>query len=308
MRKKKKEKKLVRFFDKLGIGIIALLIILIATGMFKGGLKMLSYDFIKYLITISFILAGFTFFTFFDKQNAEFSYWIAQACWLFILSGFFFLANLSISNIGETSEKLFQFLITFNYLNAIMGLILFIVGLVTLILVLNNIINKMPFKPNFRKKKKFQKRKYEKIVKELVNASFPALKNKKIHIRKSIFSKYSASTKIDLFLGLSIWINPKYNIYNDFELKGLLAHELSHLEDWVIKGRWYRFVNKLRCFLSKDYLKKYEKATDRRAICKGYRKELKAQRKKRWSIKDKNLEKIKNNYLTPEEIERVVCK
>ena len=154
---------------------------------------------------------------------------------------------------------------------------------------------------------KFKKVRYEKIIKRLINSSFPVLKNKKIHIKKSIFSRYSASANTDLFLGLGIWINPKYDIYNNFELKGLLAHELCHLEGWVIKGRWYKFINDIRCF-SKDNLELYEKETDRQAICKGYRKELKAQRIKRESKKDKNFEKNKRFYLTPEEIDKVVCK
>lgn len=154
---------------------------------------------------------------------------------------------------------------------------------------------------------KFRKAKYEKIVKELINSSFLALKNKKIHIRKSIFSKYSAYANIDLFLGLGIWINPKYNIYNDFELKGLLAHELSHLGDWIVMGKWYKFVNDIKCAFSKKYLIKYEKEIDKIAICKGYRKELKAQRIKREIKKDKNFEKLKKFYLTPKEIDKVVC-
>ena len=110
----------------------------------------------------------------------------------------------------------------------------------------------------------------------------------------------------EIYLWLIIYINPRYNIYNDFELKGLLAHELSHLEDWVVKGRWYTFINSLKCGFSDSYKAKYEKETDKKAICKGYRKELKAQREKRYTIKDKNLNKLKKFYLTPEEIDEFV--
>jgi len=160
--------------------------------------------------------------------------------------------------------------------------------------------------------KKFEVKIYEKIINRLVNSSFPVLKNKKIKIKKILFSTfciYSAHTIINLFKKPFIYINPKYfKHYNNFEVKGVFAHELCHLEDFLINNFWRNFVNGLKYVLSKDYKEKYEKETDKKAICKGYRKELKAQRKKRESMKEKNYEKIKRFYLTSDEIGKVICK
>lgn len=162
--------------------------------------------------------------------------------------------------------------------------------------------------------KKFEVKRYEKIINKLVKSSFPILRKKKINIKKVLFPtfyRYSASATINLFKKPFIYINPKYcKYYNNFELKGVFAHELCHLEDFLTNNyRWF-FVNGLKYSFSKDYKEKYEKETDKKTICKGYRKELKAQREKRKSkiIKDKNYEKNKRFYLSPEEIDKVVCK
>ncbi len=151
---------------------------------------------------------------------------------------------------------------------------------------------------------KFETTKYEKIIKELVNSSYPVLKNKKIKVKRVFspqFCRFTAYATISF-----IHVNPKYTSrYNNFELKGVFAHELCHIEDFLTNNKWWYFVHGLKYIFSKSYRERYEKDTDKKAICKGYRKELKAFREKRWSIKDKNLEKIKRFYLSPKEIENL---
>ncbi len=163
---------------------------------------------------------------------------------------------------------------------------------------------------------KFETKKYDAIIKELVADSFPILKDKKIKIKKVLFPrfyKYSAYAFMDdglfwLFRKkFYILVNPKYmKRYNDFEIKGVFAHELCHLEDFARNSRWWFFLNNLK-YTFENYRERYEKEADKKAICKGYRKELKSFREKRWSIKDKNLEKMKGFYLTPKEIDKVIC-
>ena len=146
---------------------------------------------------------------------------------------------------------------------------------------------------------------YEKIVNDLINKSFPILKNKKIKVEIR-GSEFSACASWGLIRGRMIEVNPKYaDIYNDFELKGIFSHELCHLEDWKINGYFYMVINCIKCFFSSKLNKEYEKQTDTNAVHKGYRKELVAQRKKRFSINDKNLKKLKKTYLTPDEIENI---
>lgn len=144
-------------------------------------------------------------------------------------------------------------------------------------------------------------------MKELINKSFSILKDIKIKIIEVKKRQYSASVRKNWNKYL-LKINRKYIvIYNNKEIKGLLAHELSHVEGWVKKGVWIYLVDGLKYIFSKSYRERYEKETDKKVICKGYRKELKAFREKRWGIKDKNLKKIKRFYLSPKEIDNVVC-
>ena len=100
--------------------------------------------------------------------------------------------------------------------------------------------------------KKFEVNRYNKIINGLVNSSFPLLKNRKIFVKK-IVSEFSAQAQMDLFYNLSVLINPKYDIYSDFEITGLLAHELCHLEDFIEKGVLWKFIHDLRYTFSEKY-------------------------------------------------------
>ena len=135
-----------KFFDLLSKAIFFILIIILGIGMFSGGLNLLNYEFIKYLITLSFVLAGFTFYAIFNRRSDGDYYWIIQSCWSFILAGFFFLASITILNINETSNKLLLFLKTYIPIAPILGLVFFIVGMVILVCVLNKIVNTLKVK------------------------------------------------------------------------------------------------------------------------------------------------------------------
>ena len=144
---------------------------------------------------------------------------------------------------------------------------------------------------------------YKKIKDELVNSSFPALKEIKIYILKLFGFGFSARTDKEFF-GYFIWINPFYEIYNKFELKGLLAHELCHIEDWVIKGSNWREKNNRKCHKDRAYNRKYERATDDKVIFeKGYGEELKKQRERRETKEDRNFKRFKEIYYSSQEIE-----
>ena len=48
-------------------------------------------------------------------------------------------------------------------------------------------------------------------------------------------------------------VNKKYlNFYDNKEIKGLLAHELSHVEEWVTKGIRFYIINNLKCSFSEN--------------------------------------------------------
>jgi len=145
------------------------------------------------------------------------------------------------------------------------------------------------------------------LVKSIVKKSFPALRGIKILVIEKKRGKHSAMVRKN-WNQYTMFINKEYlKIYDKKEIKGLIAHELSHIEEWVVKGVWFYIINSLKCSFSKKYNAFYEREIDKIAICKGYRKELKAQRSKRETQKDRNYYRNLKFYLTPEEIEKVNC-
>ncbi|MEK6890918.1 MAG: hypothetical protein AABX03_02170 [Nanoarchaeota archaeon] len=139
------------------------------------------------------------------------------------------------------------------------------------------------------------------LVKEIIDKSFPLLRNQKIFTYESKHINFSADT-ISLFFVSRIRISPRMRNANVSELKGLLTHELGHIEFYkkrnFVQNQWANF----RCSLFKKYRELEEKNVDRLTIEKGYGKDLKANRIFREKFKDKSFEKLKGFYLTPEEI------
>ena len=152
-----------------------------------------------------------------------------------------------------------------------------------------------------------EQEKYIQIVGRLIRRSYPNLVNKKIKIKIKDKGKFSAAARRGLLSGYVVNINAYYcRAYSSKELDGLLAHELCHAEKWEERGFFKQaLIDVLTLF--PHFKEKEEKATDIRAICKGYRKELKSQKIKRWKNKDDNLNKLKKFYLTPKEVSLFNC-
>src|SRR3989344_1164475 len=114
---------------------------------------------------------------------------------------------------------------------------------------------------------------YKKIVDELIKKSFSGLKNRKILVNEVYFFglKYSAGVVYFVFFDL-LAVNKKIRGYSKDAVIGLMAHELSHIEeiqemDFIEKinfcFRW-AFTSKRRA--------DFETSADKRTIKKGYAK------------------------------------
>ena len=149
---------------------------------------------------------------------------------------------------------------------------------------------------------------YNKLVKEIRKKSFPEIKGK-IWIIKIPFSMPG---------GAVFWLFPRLNILalttKCHKLKknvliGLLAHELSHFSIFQRK-KWIGFyLIFIKYLFNYKYRIKEEKKADRLTIKKGYGKELievKIEAKK--VCKGTIYEKISDNYLTVEDVEKYMLK
>ncbi|MFH0808699.1 MAG: hypothetical protein V1888_03755 [archaeon] len=148
---------------------------------------------------------------------------------------------------------------------------------------------------------------YYKTMNQLITKSFHDLKNQEIKIiesKKTIFS--ADAKKFKDFLRLRV----NYNLrnYPDNFLKGLFSHELGHFEYFLTLDKWDLFIYGIKYNFSEKYKKRIEKETDINAIKKGYAQELYAQRKFKWNSKNKNTEKLKSVYLSPNEIKEISIK
>ncbi len=153
---------------------------------------------------------------------------------------------------------------------------------------------------------KHEKR-YQKMLKELIKKSFPKLRGKKILIYESDnkkFKSYFADTGYFIFFW-RIRTGKKLRKLPDEFLKGILAHELSHIEIFGKRNFIRKIISGLKYFISRVSREKEEKSTDRMAIEKGYGKELYSFRKYNLSVADKKTkERIRKYYLFPEEIKK----
>jgi hypothetical protein len=153
------------------------------------------------------------------------------------------------------------------------------------------------------------KEKYKRLVNELIKKSFPSIKHFKIFITENkIFKlRYSAITNYFIFCGWII-LHPKARRYSKPALKGLLVHELSHLDIILRKS----FLNKIKFAFKFIFTKKGRKdnetAADMLTIKKGYGKDL----LKLTNIIEKQKSHIKNRakkgYLTSRQIEEAIRK
>ena len=151
---------------------------------------------------------------------------------------------------------------------------------------------------------------YYNIMREVQNG-FPSIKNIPIKIINKEFTGL-ARLLWNPINGYRIIINPnRIKNMNKFAFKGLISHELSHVEQHLESNKILRlynsFINYLRInyfpkIRKKEVINKLEKNADYRAIKQGYGQEL---------ISLVNFEKSKgirlqNDYLSVPEIKKLI--
>ena len=143
------------------------------------------------------------------------------------------------------------------------------------------------------------KEKLEDIIRNLIDKSFPLLKNKKIHL--FIFRLR--------FYAMSVWIPPSFRFivmstrtsnFNENVLTAILAHELCHQERYLKLGTKKYMIFALKFVLSKKEQAKEEMATDKLTIEKGYGRQL--YELSEIQFLDKKHERINEFYMSLEEI------
>lgn len=143
------------------------------------------------------------------------------------------------------------------------------------------------------------------LINEMIKKSFPELEKREIQIYESDKISFSADT-YSLFFFSRIRLNPKIASCTNFQIKGLLAHELCHMVKFIERGSL-----KNECYILlgnsfASYKKKEEMSTDIEAIKRGLGRELLANRVWRAKNKDKNYYNFKDWYLAPKEIKRYI--
>jgi hypothetical protein len=165
-----------------------------------------------------------------------------------------------------------------------------------------------------QKKTNLEIEKTEKILDEIINGSFPELKNKRPNVKtftsentyfKSQFSVVNllTFTKIKTI----IFVNPKVFKKNapDEGIKAILAHELAHSLYYKRKNRFQLLG--LVSLIGENFTLKFERRADLTAIERGYGEGLIKYRE--WlyqNIPPKSVIEKKRNYFTPEEIEFLI--
>lgn len=140
---KKKIKKSSKIIEYIITGVGAILFIIILLGMLSGSsIALVESDLLKYLITISFILAGFTFFTLIEEEKSKWEkkdwlkFWIGTSSWSFLMAGYFLLSFIFIPHIrAETfMTPIFDVLKESNTYIGLFGLLAFFLGSLSLLL------------------------------------------------------------------------------------------------------------------------------------------------------------------------------
>jgi len=139
----------------------------------------------------------------------------------------------------------------------------------------------------------------KKIAEKITRDSFPLLEGKRVFIIVTWFRFYALSVWIPPCLRFIVISNRTKN-FNDDEMTGLIAHELSHQERYLSMGTIKYILFAIRFVFSRKVQAFEEKATDRLTIEKGYGRYIYEISK--LSKADPNHKKINPNYLTPEEI------
>ncbi len=143
------------------------------------------------------------------------------------------------------------------------------------------------------------KEKYIKIIEGLISESFPTLQDKKIHVFVLSFRYYACSIWFPPFMRFVV-VSKRSERFNDYILRGLLAHELCHQERYIEMGVINYLKLAFKFFIFKVVRAYEENATDRLTIEKGYAKQLYELSKIKYQ--DQKHEKINKFYLSLDEI------
>jgi len=113
--------------------------------------------------------------------------------------------------------------------------------------------------------------KYKKVVKELIDKSFPRLKKRFVFVVSFPYQINWANAMV-VYFGFMVWIVvfPVTKKYSSGEIKALLAHELSHYEIVVNMKFFELFKFGFKWVFTKKWKVWFETAADKYAIEKGY--------------------------------------
>jgi hypothetical protein len=143
------------------------------------------------------------------------------------------------------------------------------------------------------------KEKYAIIAGNLINNSFPLLKDKKIRLFVFRLRFYALSVWVPFFIRFIV-ISTRTKSFNENVITGILAHELCHQERYLRLGllKYMKFA--IGFLTSRKAQAEEEKATDRLTIEKGYGRQLYELSEIQYF--DKKHEKINEFYMSLEEI------
>lgn len=148
--------------------------------------------------------------------------------------------------------------------------------------------------------------------------SFPELSTIKIVFKPFASDEYFFASSVH-----SPWKNPRDRTYvilykpelltsniSDFALDGILAHELTHIADYVEMG----LVDLTQLLIRYEYLggpnfvKYFERQTDRKTVERGYAKNLIEYRNWLYSqLTESQQIKKRQEYMMPDEIEKMIA-
>jgi len=135
------------------------------------------------------------------------------------------------------------------------------------------------------------KDRYNLIVKDLVKKSFPILKDKRFFIFEfNVTSLYGVYIPILNFIGL----NKKCRGFSDKLIRGMLVHELCHVEYSKIKGIFWSGFFFIFYWFSRKLRGNEEIRADKSVVEKGYARELFELTKK--IERDHNLDNVKYGF------------
>jgi len=145
---------------------------------------------------------------------------------------------------------------------------------------------------------------YLEIINEIkVNFSL----SKEVRIIFKDLAEGAAETQKLPFRGYIIFIDKdKLTGASKTMIKGLLAHELAHIEDFNDKGWFYLMIFVLKYKFSDNFRKRVEYSADKIAIKAGFRRELRRYREYRLKTGSEQDRKVlEKYYLSPKEIENL---